>query len=445
MNYLGNWMEYILAKERLYSLLALAAIIAIGFGEFLFIKSSIIPQLKVRSELIPRLASAEKELMEVKRAQEEAPKRLKEKVATAEAKLKEVADFFLSESQATEALSGLYQYAIESGVEIVELQTQPRPEEKRRAYEVRRFRLKVEGTLPNLLKFMSRIKGAALTSYIITNVNITEVDELHSLAMDVTLYVSPYSSGAAVQETPSAPPSKTSEILRRLDEELAIAWAFEEWERAIDIINRILFIDPYYDEMVEKLYEAYVNYGYQLLEEGDIERAMAQFRIALKIKPGGEEAMEGLREAATTPEEKLAQRLHEPWAAENWEEVIRLIEQILEINPDYDDMTEKLYAAHVNYGYKLASEGKLEEAKEEFIRALAIKPDGEEAMEGLRELAGEALTPPTTQYTIHLVRRGDTLYSIARRYGTTVQAIMEANGLTSYYIYVGQRLYIPIR
>jgi tetratricopeptide (TPR) repeat protein len=197
--------------------------------------------------------------------------------------------------------------------------------------------------------------------------------------------------------------------------------------------------------MVEKLYEAYVNYGYQLLEEGDIERAMAQFRIALKIKPGGEEAMEGLREAATTPEEKLAQRLHEPWAAENWEEVIRLIEQILEINPDYDDMTEKLYAAHVNYGYKLASEGKLEEAKEEFIRALAIKPDGEEAMEGLRELAGEALTPPTTQYTIHLVRRGDTLYSIARRYGTTVQAIMEANGLTSYYIYVGQRLYIPIR
>jgi tetratricopeptide (TPR) repeat protein len=438
-------MEYILVRERLYSLLALVLIIAIGFGEFLFVKSSIIPPLKDRGELIPKLTLAEKELIEAKRAQEEAPERLKEQVATAQAKLNEVATVFLSESQASEALNNLYQYAIESGVEIVNFQTQPSPEEKKRAYDVRIFRLEVEGTLPKLVKFMSRIRGAALKSFIITNVNITEGEELHSLAMNITLYVSPYSSGATIQETPGATPSETQEILKRLSEELAIAWAFEEWERAIGIINRILLIAPYYDGMVEKLYEAYVNYGYQLLKEGNIEGATTHFRIALEIKPGGEEAMEGLREATTTPEEKLAQRLHEPWAAENWEEVIRLIEQILEINPDYEDMTEKLYAAHVNYGYKLLSEGKLEESKEEFIRALAVKPDGVEAMEGLRELAGETLTPPTTRYIIHLVRKGDTLYSISRRYGTTVQAIMEANGLTGHIIYVGQRLYIPIR
>jgi LysM repeat protein len=43
--------------------------------------------------------------------------------------------------------------------------------------------------------------------------------------------------------------------------------------------------------------------------------------------------------------------------------------------------------------------------------------------------------------SIHVVRRGDTLYSIARRYGTTVQAIMNLNGLrNSNLIYVGQRL-----
>ena len=48
-----------------------------------------------------------------------------------------------------------------------------------------------------------------------------------------------------------------------------------------------------------------------------------------------------------------------------------------------------------------------------------------------------------TEYIIYTVRRGDTLYSIARRYGTTVDAIMAANGLTDSQIRVGQQLRIP--
>jgi LysM repeat protein len=44
----------------------------------------------------------------------------------------------------------------------------------------------------------------------------------------------------------------------------------------------------------------------------------------------------------------------------------------------------------------------------------------------------------------HIVRPGDTLYSLARYYGTTVQAICEANHLINpHLIYVGQRLLIP--
>jgi LysM repeat protein len=46
----------------------------------------------------------------------------------------------------------------------------------------------------------------------------------------------------------------------------------------------------------------------------------------------------------------------------------------------------------------------------------------------------------TTSYT---VIAGDTLYEIAQRFGTTIDAIMRANGLTSYTIVPGQVLTIP--
>ena len=45
--------------------------------------------------------------------------------------------------------------------------------------------------------------------------------------------------------------------------------------------------------------------------------------------------------------------------------------------------------------------------------------------------------------TIHTVQRGDTLFSIANRYGTTVAAIREANNLTSDLLSIGQQLRIP--
>ena len=58
-----------------------------------------------------------------------------------------------------------------------------------------------------------------------------------------------------------------------------------------------------------------------------------------------------------------------------------------------------------------------------------------------------ALILPATveaQGRVHVVRYGDTLYSIARRYGTSVEAIMRTNGLSNRnFIWVGQRLTIP--
>ena len=57
-------------------------------------------------------------------------------------------------------------------------------------------------------------------------------------------------------------------------------------------------------------------------------------------------------------------------------------------------------------------------------------------------ISGTVVPPPSGR--IHVVQRGETLYSIARRYGTTFWAIAVANNLSNpHFIYAGQRLVIP--
>ena len=59
---------------------------------------------------------------------------------------------------------------------------------------------------------------------------------------------------------------------------------------------------------------------------------------------------------------------------------------------------------------------------------------------------GQVLRIPVSQnpYVEYTVRAGDTLWELARRYQTTVEAIMQANGLTSSLLRIGQVLRIPI-
>ncbi len=51
---------------------------------------------------------------------------------------------------------------------------------------------------------------------------------------------------------------------------------------------------------------------------------------------------------------------------------------------------------------------------------------------------------PAASGHVHIVKKGETLSHIARRYGVTVNALAHANGLSNAsYIYIGQRLHVP--
>ena len=60
---------------------------------------------------------------------------------------------------------------------------------------------------------------------------------------------------------------------------------------------------------------------------------------------------------------------------------------------------------------------------------------------------GQVLQIPvsqTQQYITYTVRPGDTLWLLANRYGTTVDAIKRLNGLRSDNLSIGQVLRIPV-
>jgi LysM repeat protein len=138
----------------------------------------------------------------------------------------------------------------------------------------------------------------------------------------------------------------------------------------------------------------------------------------------------------------LVIQLDAPWAAEDWPEVIRIIQLIRQQAPGQPDLAEKLYAARVNYGYQLAAAGDTGGAVAQFEQALAIFPQGTEAEAGLQSLFAPA-PKATPELTIYVVQRGDTLYSIARRFSSTVDAVKAANGLVGNNITPGQQLIIP--
>ena len=181
--------------------------------------------------------------------------------------------------------------------------------------------------------------------------------------------------------------------------------------------------------------------------------------------------------ATPTPDlTDLMQQLDAAWNAQNWPEALRIIGEIMAINPTYDAIQDRKYHAHINYGYELLTQGECTDALAQFREAQAMRPDGEEALVGLELVSRYCATPvpatatftpvPTPEPTLsvtapppaptatptpqvitqpirYTVQPGDTLYSLAQRYSTTVQAIMQANGMMSYFLRAGDEIWIP--
>lgn len=71
-------------------------------------------------------------------------------------------------------------------------------------------------------------------------------------------------------------------------------------------------------------------------------------------------------------------------------------------------------------------------------------PYAEAVIKAIMEYIGKPYTPPTgTNDLLYTVKSGDNLYEIARKYGTTVEKLMQYNNLKTNLLQVGQIIKIP--
>jgi len=119
---------------------------------------------------------------------------------------------------------------------------------------------------------------------------------------ELALQIEP-DSAEALSGLAQADPSLSSSgrakegLIARLD----AAWAADDWAEAIWVLEKLRTAEPASGRWTDKLYRAYINYGYELSDTGALTDAKEVFSAALEIKPDGAEAAEGLRLLAEQP------------------------------------------------------------------------------------------------------------------------------------------------
>ncbi|MBI5878885.1 MAG: zinc ribbon domain-containing protein [Chloroflexi bacterium] len=102
---------------------------------------------------------------------------------------------------------------------------------------------------------------------------------------------------ATATSTGTPVPTATTSAAARLRAQLDDAWGSGEWQRVVTLLEALRQLDPADLSIPGKLYAARVNYGAQLLTQGNLIGAMAQCQAALIINPSGVEALQCVAQA----------------------------------------------------------------------------------------------------------------------------------------------------
>ncbi|MGI6380709.1 MAG: hypothetical protein ACOX2R_08070 [Anaerolineae bacterium] len=147
--------------------------------------------LRAASCIDADLAAVQKSIDGILGLQPDSPEAIQQRISQTNLELADLLQGFPTTDQATDQASRLYEYAVETGVQLVSLEPlRSTPEEELlTAYAVQRFYIVARGSPVDLLRFVGRLGGRPLPTMRVERVSIVPVDGGRA-DIDVILYAS---------------------------------------------------------------------------------------------------------------------------------------------------------------------------------------------------------------------------------------------------------------
>jgi LysM repeat protein/tetratricopeptide (TPR) repeat protein len=241
----------------------------------------------------------------------------------------------------------------------------------------------------------------------------------------------------------------------RLRQQVEQASASGNWPEVIRLLRIIGAVDPLYGPIDERLNQAYINYGDQLVAQGNSVAAEEQYQLANYSRPEQEQPVDAmplsaaaaLPFTATITPQLIAEAINTPLPSSTPMPPPTATATPSPTLPSTASPTPIPSSTPIPTATQppapTAAPTTAPVATATAVAVLLPTSPVPAAMPpatggGAATIPAQPLPPATT----YVVQRGDTLFSIARRYGTTVEALRAANGLSSNDIRAGQLLYI---
>lgn len=146
--------------------------------------------------------------------------------------------------------------------------------------------------------------------------------------------------------------------------------AQRQWSDAIVRLEQLRTLNPDFEtrQVNDLLYQAYVNAGQAAVTAGQIEIARGRFESALAIR-GDDAQVKRQRDLAVLYLEG------QQAFGYNWQTAVSKFTALYQQDPNYADVKQRLYEAHIEYGDRACKEGAWALAQREYDAALAMMYD----------------------------------------------------------------------
>jgi len=193
--------------------------------------------------------------------------------------------------------------------------------------------------------------------------------------------------GSPIAALPLPTPT-TLQRIEALQTPLRAAWEAKDWPQCAHILEQIQALDSNYGGLDAWLIAAHLAWGIELVNEAQLEDAVAHFDTVLGLDP----------EERTAQEQRLLAQAYlaaqGSYAAEEWENSILQLEAVLKQDDDYLDARDLLYRSYYQLGLAHQAAGELVDAKIAYEKALTIQDNEDESQAALAKVVF-LLTPPT--------------------------------------------------